>query len=193
MTLAMRIARLRARVADLSGKARSALAEVLARRRVPLGFAAAAGAFWLARPTRATIVAGALVAAAGQALRLWAAGHLEKGREVTRSGPYRLVRHPLYAGSTLMGIGFAIASANVGAALLVAAYLGLTLAAAIRTEEAYLRTRFGGQYDAYREGTATDAVRRFSFHRAFRVNREHRALIGLTVAIALLVAKASAR
>ena len=29
---------------------------------------------------------------AGEALRLWAAGHLEKGKEVTRSGPYRWVR-----------------------------------------------------------------------------------------------------
>jgi len=181
MTVAARIARLQAW-----------LAGALARRRVPLGFAAAAAAFALARPTRGTIVAGALVAGIGQAFRIWAAGHLEKSREVTRSGPYRLVRHPLYAGSSLMGLGFAIAAAHAGAALIVAAYLGFTFAAAIRTEEAYLRERFGDQYDAYRAGT-TDGARRFSVHRAFRVNREHRAVIGLAVAIALLAAKASAR
>lgn len=181
-----------ARLADLSAKARSAAAEALARRRVPLGFVAAACAFWLARPTRRSIAAGALVAAAGEALRIWAAGHLEKGREVTRSGPYRLVRHPLYAGSTLMGIGLAIAAAHLGVALIVAAYLAVTLGAAIRTEETYLRARFGDQYDAYRAGATTDAARRFSLDRALRVNREHRALIGLAVAIALLLAKASA-
>jgi hypothetical protein len=34
--------------------------------------------------------AGLFVALAGEAsLRIWAAGHLEKSREVTRSGPYR--------------------------------------------------------------------------------------------------------
>ena len=40
---------------------------------------------------------------AGEALRIWAAGHLEKGREVTASGPYRWTRHPLYLGSTIIG------------------------------------------------------------------------------------------
>jgi len=46
-----------------------------------------------------------VVAACGELLRLWAAGHLEKSREVTTSGPYRFTRHPLYMGSTLIGIG----------------------------------------------------------------------------------------
>ena len=168
------------------------LAARIARLRVPLGFGAAACAFWLAQPTPRSIVAGAVVAAAGEALRIWAAGHLYKGREVTRSGPYRFLRHPLYAGSTLMGIGFAIAAAHVGSALLVSGYLGLTLAAAVRTEDAHLRATFGDQYHAYRSG-ATDGTRCFSFERAFRVNREHRALLGLAVVIAALFAKASAR
>jgi protein-S-isoprenylcysteine O-methyltransferase Ste14 len=70
----------------------------LARLRVPLGFLCGALAFWLARPTLASIAAGMAIAVAGEALRIWAAGHIEKGREVTRSGPYRLVRHPLYLG-----------------------------------------------------------------------------------------------
>jgi hypothetical protein len=61
---------------------------LLARNRVRLGFAASALALWLARPTPTSLMAGAIVAVAGEALRIWAAGHLEKGREVTASGPY---------------------------------------------------------------------------------------------------------
>ena len=79
----------------------------LQRRRVALGFLCAALALWLARPTTFSIVTGVLIALPGELLRIWAAGHITKGREVTRSGPYQLVRHPLYLGSTIMGLGFA--------------------------------------------------------------------------------------
>ena len=48
---------------------------------------------------------------AGECLRLWAAGHLEKSKEVTRSGPYRHTRHPLYLGSSIIGIGIALGDA----------------------------------------------------------------------------------
>ena len=53
------------------------------------------------------------VALAGEAIRFWAAGHLNKSREVTRSGPYRFVAHPLYLGSSVIGAGLAIASHSV--------------------------------------------------------------------------------
>ena len=49
---------------------------------------------------------GGAIATAGELLRIWAAGHIEKGREITRSGPYGFVRHPLYLGSTGIGLGF---------------------------------------------------------------------------------------
>ena len=67
-----------------------------ARLRVPIGFAFGALTGWLAAPSPATIAAGAAVAALGEAMRIWAAGHLNKGREVTVSGPYRWLAHPLY-------------------------------------------------------------------------------------------------
>ena len=157
----------------------------LARRRVAIGFAAAVAAIWLAQPTRQSLIAGAVVAIFGEAIRIWAAGHLEKGREVTVSGPYRLTRHPLYVGSTIMGVGLAIASASVIVAILVIIYLGVTLGAAIATEEAHLTEKFGGTYPAYRQGRAPEATRRFSAARAMR-NREYRAVIGMVVALALL-------
>jgi len=162
----------------------------LARLRVPLGFAGAAVAIVLARPTPASLLWGMLLAAAGEAVRLWAAGHLEKGREVTRSGPYRFSRHPLYVGSTVIACGITVAAASLWVAVVTAVYLAATLTAAIRTEEAFLRRQFGEEYDNYCEGRAASVDRRFSWARAWR-NREWRAIAGLGVAAALLAAKAA--
>jgi len=161
---------------------------LLARWRVPLGYALALLAFWLADPTARSLAIGAVVASAGEALRIWAAGHLEKGREVTTSGPYSLTRHPLYAGSTIMGVGFAVAANSLAVAVMVITYLVVTITAAIRSEEAHLTDKFGGHYPAYREGTASHVARRFSLERAVR-NREYRALAGVVATFALLAAK----
>ena len=164
----------------------SGLTARLARARVPLGFAFAALCLWLARPTPASIAAGMLVALAGEALRVWASGHLEKGREITRSGPYRWTRHPLYVGSAILAAGFVIAARSLTVGVLVAGYLALTYGAAVRLEERVLDERFGGAYSAYREGRAAPVARRFSLARA-RGNREHRAVAGLALGAALLV------
>jgi protein-S-isoprenylcysteine O-methyltransferase Ste14 len=166
------------------------LIRTLARARVALGFACGVLVFWLARPTQTTIAAGLVVAVAGETFRFWAAGHLNKSREVTRSGPYRLVAHPLYLGSSAIGAGLAIASGRVVVGAIVAAYLALTLTAAIRSEEAFLRRTFGGDYEAYRRTGVVDTARRFSLERAL-ANREHRAVAGLLVALLLLAWKAT--
>ena len=126
-----------------AGGTRARLADALARRRVTLGFAVAALVLWLAEPTVLTIGVGAAIAGAGEALRIWAAGHLSKAREVTSSGPYRWFAHPLYVGSSILGAGIAIAANSIAAALIVAAYLAATIRAAVRSEEAFLRDRFG--------------------------------------------------
>lgn len=160
----------------------------IARLRVPLGFAAGVIVLWFAEPTERSLLVGGLVALAGEALRVWAAGHLEKGREVTASGPYALTRHPLYIGSTIIGIGLSIACASWIVALLVLAYLAITLTAAIRTEEAHLTDKFGEAYPDYRAGRVATTVRPFSFARAMR-NREYRAMVGLLLAIGILALK----
>ena len=167
----------------------NALMRWIARRRVPLGFAAAAAAMLLAAPTPRSLMLGGAIALAGEALRIWAAGHLEKGREVTVSGPYRFTRHPLYMGSALIGLGVAVACATPVVAVLVAVYLAVTLTAAMRTEEAHLTEKFGGAYPQYRDGRAPLVRRHFSLERALR-NREYRAVAGLALALALLGWKA---
>jgi protein-S-isoprenylcysteine O-methyltransferase Ste14 len=167
----------------------SAFLHGIARLRVTIGFITSALALWLAQPTPRTLAAGAVVAVLGEAVRVWAAGHLEKGREVTTSGPYAWTRHPLYVGSTLIGIGLAIASASVVVCVLVVAYLAITLTAAIRTEEAHLTDKFGDAYPSYRNGNAAGGQRRFSAERAMR-NREYRAMLGLLAVLALFAWKA---
>jgi protein-S-isoprenylcysteine O-methyltransferase Ste14 len=174
-------------MADSSG----GLIRAVARRRVALGFVSAAVMLVLARPTWESWRAGLLVAAVGECLRIWAAGHLEKGREVTRSGPYRFIRHPLYAGSMLIAIGVAIAARGAFPALLAGLYMGVTVAAAIQVEEAHLREAFGTAYDDYEAARGAPMDRRFSCSRAMR-NREHRAVAGLALGFALLALKITA-
>ena len=167
----------------------------LARLRVPLGFLFGIVVIWIATPTVTTLAWGLPIAALGELLRIWAAGHLEKSREVTRSGPYRWLRHPLYVGSSLMAAGLAVAAGSVVVAIIVAVYMTTTVTAAILTENAFLRQTFGADYAAWQAGTvqagtAPAVVRRFSLERAVR-NREYRALTGFLVFAALLAYKAT--
>jgi len=166
----------------------TSLAAFLVRRRVTLGFVAALAAVLMARPTWTTWTTGLVITAAGEFFRIWAAGHLDKGREVTRSGPYRWTRHPLYVGSSLIALGVVIASRSLVVALIGAAYVGITIPMAIRAEEAFLRRTFGATYDLYQRREAPPMPRRFSLANARR-NREHRAVAGLIAGFGILAAR----
>jgi protein-S-isoprenylcysteine O-methyltransferase Ste14 len=180
----------------VSDSRRHFLLHALARLRVTLGFVFGAIVLALATPTPRSLVIGLSIAAVGEAIRVWAAGHLNKSREVTSSGPYRWVAHPLYVGSSVMGAGLAIACGNVPVAVLIAVYLVTTLTAAIKSEEAFLKRTFGEQYDLYRAGVderrraGTKQSRRFSMRQAM-ANREYRAVAGFLIAVLLLILKAT--
>ena len=174
--------------------------ELLARFRVALGWVFAPLVLVLANPTSESILVGTIVGLIGEGIRVWAAGHLNKAREVTSSGPYRFFSHPLYVGSSVMGAGLAIASASPIAAGLIALYLVVTLRAAILNEEAFLRRTFGDSYDRYRSDRVTFGARRlepsaveprrFSLAQVM-ANKEYRALAGLVGAMLMLVLKAT--
>jgi protein-S-isoprenylcysteine O-methyltransferase Ste14 len=168
--------------------AASGFARRLARWRVTAGFVLGAVVLWLAEPTWRSIAVGAAIALVGEALRLWAAGHLEKSREVTRSGPYRWTRHPLYAGSAIIAAGLAVASGSLPVAAIVASYVLTTIPAAIVSEEAHLNEKFQGEYDRYKSSHAPPMERRFSLARA-RFNREHHTIAGVCIGLALLAVK----
>jgi protein-S-isoprenylcysteine O-methyltransferase Ste14 len=160
----------------------------LARWRVTLGFVCGALVVGLAQPTWTSLAGGAALAVLGEAIRIWSAGHLEKSREVTRSGPYAWTRHPLYLGSAIIAAGIAVASRHPIVAALTLVYVGTFIPAAIRSEEAHLREKFGGDYDAYVARNATPMERRFSLGRAI-ANREHHTVAGVLAGLALLALK----
>jgi hypothetical protein len=163
----------------------------LARARVPLGFLCGVLVFGLASPTGVSLTYGAAIAIAGEALRIWAAGHLNKSREVTTSGPYRLFAHPLYVGSAILATGLAVASNRLSAGIVIMLYVAVTLTAAIRSEETFLRGKFGDTYAQYRRGAGTDNVKtRFNLARAI-ANHEHRTIGGVVLAWLLLALKAT--
>jgi protein-S-isoprenylcysteine O-methyltransferase Ste14 len=165
----------------------------LARIRVPLGFACGVAVLYLALPTPTSLAIGGAIAFVGELVRIWAAGHLEKGLEVTQSGPYRFTRHPLYAGSAIVAIGAAVASARISAAALIGSYMAITILAAVRHEEGNMRARFGDGYDAYLESRAARVERAFSLRRALTVNKEYKAVLGLIALVAILAVKVAFR
>jgi protein-S-isoprenylcysteine O-methyltransferase Ste14 len=58
--------------------------------------------------TPLSLAAGIIFIAAGQAIRVWAAGHLVKNKRLTTTGPYAYVKNPLYLGAITIVIGFCI-------------------------------------------------------------------------------------
>lgn len=157
----------------------------LARWRVRLGAVTVVAALLLARPTWTSWCLGLAIALAGEGIRIWAAGHLEKSREVTQSGPYRWMAHPLYVGSSVLALGVVVAANSPALAVMAALYMGATITAAIRTEEANLRQAFGSAYDDYRAARTQPLERPFSLERAIR-NREYRAASGVVLGFAWL-------
>lgn len=121
----------------------------IARRiRVPLGFVFAVLYFWLARPTWRFVGFGMVLVIPGLLLRALASGHVRKNEALATSGPYAYTRNPLYLGSLLIGIGFALAARSWWTGLgLVVLFLAVYLPV-IRGEEEFLRAKFS-KFDEY--------------------------------------------
>lgn len=74
---------------------------------------------------------------------------LKQDHELIRSGPYRLVRNPIYTGILLAILGTAIAQGEVRSVLAVA-LVTVAFVRKISIEEAFLAQEFGDAYDRYR-------------------------------------------
>jgi protein-S-isoprenylcysteine O-methyltransferase Ste14 len=104
---------------------------------------------------------GAVVFASGIALAVWARLHLGRnwGMPMTRkeepelitSGPYRLIRHPIYSGFLVALLGTAIVINLVGLVLVV--LLGAYFYYSAAVEEKDLAVAFPATYQAYRART----------------------------------------
>ncbi len=109
-------------------------------------------AIMLARPTGTSLLLGAVFVCIGEAVRIWAAGHLLRKQELATSGPYAYVRDPLYFGRLFLIIGFCVMGWGYCLLLLPVA-LGIFflnyLPRKYKKEMAWLEDLFGDQYRDY--------------------------------------------
>lgn len=171
-------------------------AETAARWRVPAGFVVLLVYAWFARPMPPLLLVGALIAFAGIALRAWAAGHLEKNEQLATSGPYAYTRNPLYLGSALAALGFALASSVWWIGFLLATYLVAFYLPVVYEEEAHLANLFP-EFQAYaaavprfaiRLRSSGDAGNHFRWQTYWK-NEEYNALLGYLAGVAVLLWK----
>jgi len=97
-------------------------------------------------PNRVSILLGLPFIVLGEALRIWASGHIHKMREVTRTGPYALCRHPLYVGHFLITAGFLIAGDQPLVAIFGLLVFWLIFPRTMAREESELQKAFGPEY-----------------------------------------------
>jgi protein-S-isoprenylcysteine O-methyltransferase Ste14 len=75
---------------------------------------------------------------------------LKEGHELIRTGPYALVRHPIYSGLLLAVLGTAVAIGRIGCLVAFAlAVIGWRMK--WRTEERFMSEQFGTRYENYRK------------------------------------------
>ncbi len=161
----------------------------------------------LSEPGPASIAAGLPLVAIGEAIRVWAAGHLVKTRILVTSGPYRHTRNPMYLGRLFVLAGLVTMAWLPGGATLVllpvllAGFFFYYLRRKERIEPARLRALHGNAYEAYRRavpalfpratpwsGGSDAAFSRERFHRS----RESLTLAMIVALCAVLTVRAAA-
>jgi protein-S-isoprenylcysteine O-methyltransferase Ste14 len=175
----------------------------LSPRLLPL-YALAIAGFLLARPSRASFLLGSLLVAAGAVLRFWGAGYLVKNDLLTLAGPYAHLRHPLYAGTLCLALGFGVIASGWALVLVLGCFLPLFFLYYLpykeRVESERLEQRHGSAYTEYRRAVpallpslsaftpsqgASAPGARWSMQR-LRDNDEMGTLLGIGVALLLL-------
>lgn len=95
-----------------------------------------------------TLIALAMLAT-GLGIRSWAAGTLNKSREVTQHGPYAIVRNPLYVGSFLMMFAFCVLLRDFASFLFVAGPICFVYWLQVQFEEKRLLFMFPNEWPDY--------------------------------------------
>ena len=132
------------------------IAAALAIAKVP-GLRVYANNWW-------TLGLGVAIVLAGALLRAWAILSLgryfrrevtiEPGQRIVRRGPYRVLRHPSYAGIFLILAGFGLAFGSWVSAAIALLIVFVGMLPRIRVEERALAQAFGADYTDYANSTA---------------------------------------
>ncbi len=112
--------------------------------------------------TQELAIAAIVITVGGWAFAVWARVDLGRNwssvptvkeqHQLIRSGPYRLVRHPIYSGLLLATAGTFLANGRVrGALAVVLVLIGWLIKS--RMEEEFMVNTFGAEYDEYRRTT----------------------------------------
>ena len=171
--------------------------KMLQRIRVTAGYVFAAIFIIFCRPTGQLLLIGVIIAVVGLLIRAWACGHLRKQAELDTSGPYAYTRNPLYLGSFLITVGFAMASGVWWLAVLsIVFFLGIYLPV-MRVEAKTLVELFGDDYHRYSRAVPLffprltpyrdENARGIKFDPSLYMRyREYQAAMGLVVAWSIL-------
>jgi protein-S-isoprenylcysteine O-methyltransferase Ste14 len=108
-------------------------------------------------PRRFFFFVGVAIVALGELLRLWAVRHIgvisrtrsDRLGPLVASGPFALVRNPLYLGNLALWIGFALSAQLPWMVPVIVVMLGFEYHAIVRWEERLLEARRGDEYREY--------------------------------------------
>jgi protein-S-isoprenylcysteine O-methyltransferase Ste14 len=110
-----------------------------------------------APPSAVLVGTGVAITAIGELIRLWGVHHIgaisrtrsDRLGPLVASGPFALLRNPLYVGNIALWVGFALTARLVWLAPAILVLLGLEYHAIVRWEETLLESRLGDAYRAY--------------------------------------------
>lgn len=118
--------------------------------RIILAWIGAAALVYYSHSRPASFFAGIPVVLAGEAVRLWASGYIErKGAKLATDGPFAYVRNPLYVGNFLMGLGIVVISNNPVLLVFFLAGFSFIYWGTVKKEQKDLEALFGEPYRAY--------------------------------------------
>ena len=149
----------------------------------------------LMHPTLLSLWLGGAIALVGSTLRIWAAGHIEKGKVLAQGGPYAWTRNPLYLGSFIMSLGIISVGQTYWLLIPFGLFYLVIYYPVMKAEEEELLKGYGQDFIVYArrvplffpgsqtwEGNSSH----FLWSRVVR-NREHRTLAGLLITEVFLV------
>ncbi|RLL50915.1 isoprenylcysteine carboxylmethyltransferase family protein [Mariprofundus sp. EBB-1] len=126
---------------------------MLLRARIPASILMGLAIIVFANPTLSSWLIGLAIVVIGEALRIWASGHIHKSAQVTSTGPYAMVRHPLYLGHFLIATGFCITGDSLPAFIIVTIAFFIIYMPTWKNEEKNLTEMFGATYSDFMANT----------------------------------------
>ena len=119
--------------------------------------------FLTSHTSERSLVFGAIIVLLGETWRMWANGYVghvkvnatqkgshdqKIGRLIT-GGPYAYVRHPLYFGTFLIGVGFCVVAQSVWLAVVALGCFLVTYRRKMTEEEVLIREEWGSKFERY--------------------------------------------